>query len=264
MADVFQVFVPRVIETDGASDSSAVTDSSDNAQGYQSWKPPEVNATSIQRPHAEVNTQRSEPMVNEPRMADDTIVAEDVKNAIEMQRKQAYDAGFQQGMDDAKQESQRLLAEQSQQLQLALAALREPQKWIDSELERELFLMTLAISKQLLRHELSLRPELIENLIHKAVAALPLSNGGFEIFLNPEDAEVLRGLHEDRNEPLDPAWRLIEDPAISRGGCRINSDHSRIDEQLETRIQHVVAEMLGETMVPQRAADTNERGVSGE
>jgi flagellar assembly protein FliH len=90
-----------------------------------------------------------------------------------------------------------------------------------------------------------------------------LSNSGFDIFVNPDDAEVLRGLHEDRGEPLDPAWRLVEDPAVSRGGCRINSDHSRIDDQLETRIQHVVAEMLGETMVPSQltAGDRDEHEV---
>jgi len=261
MADVFQVFVPRVIEIDSDSDAPAVADINDNPQGYQSWRPPEVSAANVQRPHAAPKSQSVEAVVNEPHVVADATIAKDV---LEEQRKQAYDAGFQQGMNDAKQESQRLLAEQSQQLQLAIATLREPQKWIDSELERELFLMTVAISKQLLRHELSVRPELIESLVHKAVAALPLSDSGFEIFLNPDDAEVLRGLHEDRNEPLDPTWRLIEDPTISRGGCRINGDHSRIDEQLETRIQHVVAEMLGETMVPQRAADddANEHGNS--
>ncbi len=254
MADVFQAFVPRVVDAGEAAQSAVAAEQANAPAEHKPWQLPEMSALAAP-------VRQAAPRPNQVEQADpvevEAVISPDV---AEEQRKLAYDQGFKQGFDDAKKESARLLAEQSQQLQLPLAALREPLKWVDSELERELFQMTLAISKQLLRHELSVRPELIENLIHKAVSALPLSNSGFDIFVNPDDAEVLRGLHEDRGEPLDPAWRLVEDPAVSRGGCRINSDHSRIDDQLETRIQHVVAEMLGETMVPSQltAGDSDE------
>ena len=260
MTDVFQVFVPRVINTGvdepDVNDAGAAA-AADGAQlEYKTWLPPEVTAQTKPAPRAAPT--RQDPMNSAP-AAEQTIPEDN----FEEQRQQAYDKGFQQGLADGQKEAQRLLAEQSQQLQLALAALREPLKWVDSELERELFLLTVAIAKQLLRHELSLRPELIENLVNKAVAALPLSNSEFEIFLNPADAEVLRNLHVDRNEPLDPAWRLLEDATLSRGGCRISSDHSRIDERLETRVQMIVAEMLGETMVPKQASesDVDEQGL---
>ncbi len=257
MADVFQVFVPRVIDGDVSAAAAASVDPVESAVEHSTWQLPEISA--LASPAAKI---AARPEHIEPAAADQAPPTD----TFEDLRTQAYDEAFQQGLADGQKESKRLLAEQSQQLQLALAALREPLKWVDSELERELFSMTLAISKQLLRHELSVRPELIENLVNKAVAALPISNSGFDIFLNPADVEVLRNVHAERNEPLDPAWRLIEDAAISRGGCRINSDHSRIDEQLETRIQHVVAEMLGETMVPQQAGDddVNGAGLSGD
>jgi flagellar assembly protein FliH len=242
MADEFQAFVPRVVDSGEASQSAAVAEAASASAEHQPWQLPEMSVhKAAPVPQAAPRQQRVEPVDADP------VISPDV---AEEQRQLAYDQGFQQGLDDAKQESARLLAEQSQQLQLALAALREPLKWVDGELERELFQMTLAIAKQLLRHELTVQPELIENLIHKAVSALPISDSGFDIFVNPADAEVIRDLHEDRNEPLDPAWHLVDDPSVSRGGCRISSDHSRIDDQLETRIQHVVAEMLGEPMVP--------------
>ncbi|MBB5185983.1 MULTISPECIES: FliH/SctL family protein [Zhongshania] len=252
MADVFQVFVPRVVDAEVDDLLPAAVDSTEASVAHRPWQLPDMSVMASPVSNAGAIPERVQTIAADQSNPTDTF---------EAQRKQAYDQGFQQGLAGGQQESRRLLAEQSQQLQLALAALREPLKWVDSELERELFLMTLAISKQLLRHELSLRPELIENLIHKAVSALPLSNSGFDISLNPADADVLRNLHTERDEQLDPAWRLIEDSAISRGGCRINSDQSRIDEELETRIQHVVAEMLGETMVPQRDADNIEHGV---
>ena len=127
-----------------------------------------------------------------------------------------------------------------------MAALREPKQWIDTELERELFSMTLSLARQLLRHELSVRPELIENLVHQAIEALPVSSGDLSIYLNPADVEVLRNLAAERGEAIDTSWQLIEDPALSRGGCRISNDCSRIDEELETRLQRITAEMLGE------------------
>ncbi|MBQ0797224.1 FliH/SctL family protein [Zhongshania sp.] len=233
MSDVFQVFSPRVIN-DSAAPQTAVVDSTTEKRAeeraYQSWVPPVVSG-------AVANTSKSK---------SESTAKVELANELELARESAKKQGYQQGLAEGQAEAKRILAEQSQQLQLAMAALREPQKWVDGELERELFNMTLSVARQLLRHELSVRPELIENLVHQAVEALPISSGDLNIYLNPADVDVLRQLAEERGEALDSAWILLEDPTVSRGGCRISNDCSRIDEELETRIQRISAEMLGE------------------
>jgi flagellar assembly protein FliH len=229
MADVFQVFSPRVITADAVL-AEPLTKLPAAEGAYQSWVLPRVSGTV-----AKTSTAKN-----------DSSPQNDLANELELARESAKNLGFQQGLAEGQAEAKRILAEQSQQLQLAMAALREPKKWVDAELERELFTMTLALARQLLRHELSVRPELIENLVHQAIEALPVTSGELNVYLNPADVEVLRHLAEERGEAIDSSWILLEDPTVSRGGCRISNECSRIDEELETRLQRITAEMLGE------------------
>lgn len=229
MADVFQVFSPRVVTAD-AQAPEPLAKSAVEKPAYQSWVPPRVTGAVA---NTSVSKKESSPH-------------SDIPNEAEVAREAAKKKGFEQGLAEGQAEAKRILAEQSQQLQLAMAALREPQKWVDTELERELLAMTLTLARQLLRHELNVRPELIENLVHQAIEALPLTSGDLNIYLNPADVEVLRELALEHGEPIESSWILLEDPSVSRGGCRISNDCSRIDEELETRLQRITAEMLGE------------------
>jgi flagellar assembly protein FliH len=47
----------------------------------------------------------------------------------------------------------------------------------------------------------------------------------------------------------DRAWTIVEDPTLSRGGCVIHSQSSRIDARLEARIAAVAASALGDERV---------------
>ena len=229
MAELFQVFTPRVISEDIVAPKPEPIQVSD-APAYTSWVPPRVSGA----------------VANQSRSQHDTSAQNALAQELALARENAKTEGYQQGLTEGQAEAKRILAEQSQQLQMAMAALREPKQWIDTELERELFSMTLSLARQLLRHELSVRPELIERLVHQAIEALPVNSGDLSIYLNPADVDVLRNLATERGEAIDSSWQLLEDPAISRGGCRISNDYSRIDEELETRLQRITAEMLGE------------------
>ncbi|MEX1665406.1 FliH/SctL family protein [Zhongshania arctica] len=229
MADIFQVFSPRVVAADAQAQEPPVKSPVDE-RGYQTWVPPRVSGA----------------VANTAAAKKESSPHSDLPNEADLAREAAKKQGFEQGLAEGHAEAKRILAEQSQQLQLAMAALREPQKWVDTELERELLAMTLTLSRQLLRHELSVRPELIENLVHQAIEALPLTSGDLNIYLNPADVDVLRELAAEHGEPIESSWILLEDPSVSRGGCRISNDCSRIDEELETRLQRITAEMLGE------------------
>ncbi|WP_269620481.1 FliH/SctL family protein [Zhongshania sp. BJYM1] len=229
MADVFQVFNPRIVSAEETAAQPAQTKPALSGD-YQRWEPSQVADASSRS----TVIKNSAPAKN------------DIENELEVARETAKKQGYQQGLEEGHAEAKRILAEQSQQLQLAMAALREPQQWVDTELERELFTMTMALSRQLLRHELSVRPELIENLVHQAIEALPITSGDLNIYLNPADVDILRELASERGEDIESSWILLEDPTVTRGGCRISNDYSRIDEELETRIKRISLEMLGE------------------
>ena len=53
------------------------------------------------------------------------------------------------------------------------------------------------------------------------------------------------------------AWSLIEDPTLTRGGCIVQSEASRIDARLESRIAAIAASALGDERMADRSAATD-------
>jgi flagellar assembly protein FliH len=117
---------------------------------------------------------------------------------------------------------------------------------VDEQVEGELLQLAVAVARQIIRRELQTDPEQIVGVVQEALSALPSSANRIRIHLNPEDAAVVR-------ERLVPAgddefsWQIVDDLTLSRGGCRIESETSRIDASLEKRLNSVVAELMGGT-----------------
>jgi flagellar assembly protein FliH len=65
------------------------------------------------------------------------------------------------------------------------------------------------------------------------------------VHLHPEDARLVRSRLADAGG--ERAWSIAEDPIISRGGCRVSSENSTIDAQLEQRIGSAIATALGDS-----------------
>jgi flagellar assembly protein FliH len=70
------------------------------------------------------------------------------------------------------------------------------------------------------------------------------------VHLHPQDAAVVR----DRlaTPASERAWSIVEDPVMTRGGCRVTTDTASIDARLETRIHAVAVAVLGEERAAER------------
>jgi flagellar assembly protein FliH len=77
----------------------------------------------------------------------------------------------------------------------------------------------------------------IERVIQEALKLLPMGANHIRIFVNPQDFEQIKALRERHEEK----WKILEDPALLPGGCRVESEHSRIDGSVETRITQALA-----------------------
>jgi flagellar assembly protein FliH len=121
---------------------------------------------------------------------------------------------------------------------------------LDGEVEKELLHLTLAVGKQLARRELRVDPTQVIGIIRESLAQLPASAREIRVHLHPEDAATVR---ERLAEPTkDRAWTIVEDPTLSRGGCMVRTETSLIDVRLESRINAVIANALGEERAPER------------
>ncbi|WP_022947947.1 flagellar assembly protein FliH [Methylohalobius crimeensis] len=180
--------------------------------------------------------------------------------------KESYNEGFQQGYREGREkgaaegraEAKRALDNEVAYLGQLMGALSEPLAQVDDQVEKELTTLAMTVAKHLVRRELKTDPGQIVAVVREALAALPMSQRQVTLFMHPQDAELVRSaLHLDEaNVP----WRIVEEPLISRGGCRVETEVSRIDATVETRMATVIAAALG----GERAEDREVGNVGGD
>jgi flagellar assembly protein FliH len=191
----------------------------------QAWTPPEVSG----------------PVIGRSRRIGDL-------DAIE---REAWDAGFeagrQAGLAATRQEQQAALAELEQRVRRfasILDLLARPLQQLDEDVERQLALLAGAIARQVVRREIRAQPDQIVAVIRETVALLPLATRDVRVHLHPDDATLVRA--RLREPGADAAWTIVEDPVLSRGGCRVATENSTIDARTEQRLGAAIAAVLGD------------------
>src|ERR1700683_3224407 len=105
--------------------------------------------------------------------------------------------------------------------------MAKPLASLDQQGQRQLVMLAGAIARQIVRRELKTHPDEIIAVIRETVALLPLTARDVRVYLNPEDAKLVRACLAETSS--DRAWSIAEDPIMSRGGCRVSSENSTID-----------------------------------
>lgn len=156
---------------------------------------------------------------------------------------QARKEGFQQGLQEGRDAGHKEFADRIQYLEQVLHSLGHPFEELDKEIEQQLAQLAMVVARQLVRRELKTEPEQVIGVVREALAVLPVAARNIQLALNPEDATVIRealSLHEG-----EQSIRIVEDPVQSRGGCRVLTDTSQIDATVESRLNAVIANVLG-------------------
>ena len=123
--------------------------------------------------------------------------------------------------------------------------MNKPLDNLDKAVEEELANLAIEIARQLVRRELRVSPGEIVAVAREAVSLLPVASVGIQIRLHPDDARLIREvLSLGRDD--EPVWQIIEDQTLSRGGCLVNTELSRIDATLEKRLGIVIATVMGD------------------
>jgi flagellar assembly protein FliH len=174
---------------------------------------------------------------------------------IEAMQKQAYDEAFAQGKKDgysegfnegSKQgyaENVPVLQKKATEFERLLESLSQPFKDLDAEVEKELVKLTIGIATQIIRREIKLDPGQVIAAVREAIKVLPLSSQKISLHLHPEDVELVRSALS--LDEMSLAWKMVEDPLITRGGCKVNTEVSHIDATVENRLAAVIATLFG-------------------
>lgn len=160
---------------------------------------------------------------------------------------EAFAKGREAGLAAARAEMQPQIDKLKQQVakfDAMLGTLARPLEEMDSQVEDQLVHLALTVARQLVRRELRIDPAQVIAIIRETVALLPVATRDVRVHLHPEDAAIVR---EKLATPTqDRAWSIVEDPVTTRGDCRVTTDTAQIDARLETRINTLVSELLGD------------------
>ncbi|MCB2250761.1 flagellar assembly protein FliH [Pseudomonas chlororaphis] len=163
---------------------------------------------------------------------------------LESIRQDAYNEGFATGEKEGfhsttlkvRQEAEVALNARLAPLEILMRNLFEPIAEQDTQIEKALVNLVRHMTRQVIQRELSMDSSQIEQVMREALKLLPLGVGDVRLYINPQDFAQVKSLRERHEE----SWRIVEDEALLPGGCRVETEHSRIDATMETRIAKIM------------------------
>lgn len=182
------------------------------------------------------------------------VPLEDVKpltlEELEAIRQDAYNEGFATGEKDgfhagqlkAKQEADVALAAKIASLEQLMTQLFSPIAEQDQQLEAAMVTLLGQMVRQVIQRELVSDSSQIRQVLSDALKLLPMGAGNIRIHVNPQDFELIKTLRERHEEN----WRILEDASLLPGGCRVETELSRIDATVETRLNQALQQLFGQ------------------
>jgi flagellar assembly protein FliH len=139
-----------------------------------------------------------------------------------------------------------------QQLHSAIAAIRQTavqisesrQAW-QQHWQAHAVALAVAIAARICRRQIEQNPKITLAWIREA---LELATGSEQVTLrlNPDDLAVLAGQIDELSRDLKGvgAIRVVADPAVTAGGCRVETEFGSLDQQIETQLNRIREELL--------------------
>jgi len=181
---------------------------------------------------------------------------------LEQLQKEAYEEGFalgkkegfSYGHKEALTQGQQKLDALIGQVEALMSTLDQPLDNLDEQVERELVELVISMVRQLVRREIRMEPTHIIGIVRESLSILPVSSRHIRVHLHPEDAQLVRTVYDMSDK--EQGWKIIEDPVLARGGCRIITETSQIDATLESRLAAMITRIMG----GERDDDSSEPG----
>jgi len=148
----------------------------------------------------------------------------------------AYARGRQEAFDQAAKD----LESAAQALATAAEEINRLRDSLAKNSSQDMLRLVMTVAEQIIRREVSADPQVVLNIIETALQSSVRSDQ-YRIRVNPEDLEQVT-----KQKPLFLAsvsglknLSIEADPAISRGGCRVDSDLGEVDATIETQLESI-------------------------
>jgi flagellar assembly protein FliH len=163
-------------------------------------------------------------------------------------RQAGYQDGYRDGLVALENFKQTFAQQATAQVGALLDAFDSQLTALDGELAHALARTAVQLAQQVLRSELAQRPELVAQVAAEAVNAVMLSARHISVHVHPHDLPLVA---EGAEEALAARGaRLQADPAIERGGVRVDSDVGSIDARIAVRWAQAAAALGSQLPLP--------------
>lgn len=217
-------------------------------EGAQVWKPDALGGAPRVPPAVKAPAPKSEPGPPAP-------PPPDPRELLAAARQAGYQDGLRDGQASAdafKQNHARLVA---RQLGALVQSFDSAFQELEQRMAEALTHTAVELAKQVVREELRQHPEHIAKVAHDAIEALMLSARHVRVFVHPEDLPLVQAGAADVLKARGA--HLQADPAVERGGCRVESDIASVDALVAQRWRQAAAQLgvKGEWQAPEAGDD---------
>lgn len=166
-------------------------------------------------------------------------IANSRQQARDEGRAEGHAEGFAAGHAEGLAQGRRDAVEERHQLLALLAGLTAELAHANEAVAKDVLALALDVAKAMLKTALPVKPELVLPAVEEAMRHLPTVQPPALLQLHPDDFTLVQDQIGDGLAAS--GWRLQQDPAIERGGCRIETGTNQVDAEIGTRWQRIAA-----------------------
>jgi len=150
-------------------------------------------------------------------------------------------AGYAAGHAEALEQGRIDAAGEIESLRAVASSFSSALAGADDAIASDVLDLALHLARSMVRTAFEVRPELIIPIVREAIEYLPVLQQPAVLALNPDDIEIVRaGLGDEIDKG---GWRVVADPQVARGGCKVDTASNQIDATAQarwTRLSHAL------------------------
>lgn len=155
--------------------------------------------------------------------------------------KEAYERGLKDGQETAYAETMEQVQVEIHSLQQMAQGFSQQLQAASGQMSNEVLELAIDLAKAMLKIKFDTEPELILPIVEDAINQISTVQQPAQVLLHPDDAVIVKNhLGESLTEN---GWRIVADPHIERGGCKLETQHNLLDASYATRWQKLMDSM---------------------
>lgn len=163
--------------------------------------------------------------------------AEAILEAAQAEAQQLWERARKEGLEAGRAEGRRVLEQAAESLEAVARGLAEQKPRLYEESRQQVVELCLALVARLLGPLAEGDEQAVVRVVERALLVLS-DREALTVRVHPKDLRSLLGAKPHLLETLDGIQKLtvLEDPAVRRGGCLVQTPASEIDARLESQL----------------------------